>query len=179
MNICDIRKSKIFKKNNIPQTNNTAFKNENYQLALEQTFLKIDELMQLEEGKNELKLKAQQSKHSDDLLFEKNLGMNQNNSQLIIYKELFEPRGLENCDIAMYIGTTACVCLICNEDVYFANTGDSRAVIYKTNKETLQVTLDHKPNLESERQRIIKAKGWITDNRVKGYIINVRVVEFD
>ena len=51
--------------------------------------------------------------------------------------------------------------------MYIANAGDSRAIIIKNDK-IRKKTTDHKPDLNEEKKRIIKAGGWITDNRVKG-----------
>ena len=66
-------------------------------------------------------------------------------------------------------GTTACVCLIDEKEnkIYFANCGDSRAVLFKKNTAFPQ-SIDHKPELPIEKNRIINAKGWISMGRVKG-----------
>ena len=46
-----------------------------------------------------------------------------------IFKSLFDPKSQEDCDIAMYTGCTATVCLIDEKKAYFVNAGDSRIVI--------------------------------------------------
>lgn len=48
-----------------------------------------------------------------------------------------------------------------------ANAGDSRAVLSKS-KATVALSTDHKPDMESEKQRIIKAGGMVEDGRVEG-----------
>jgi len=62
-------------------------------------------------------------------------------------------------------GSCALVMLIIDNDLWFANTGDSRAVLssYKGQKFT-SITNDHKPSEESERKRIIKAGGQVYQN---------------
>ena len=74
---------------------------------------------------------------------------------------------MEDCDIAMFTGCTACVCVIHNDTAYFANAGDSRAIICK-NGIAYEMTTDHKPELETEKTRIYKAEGWVSEGRVKG-----------
>ena len=51
-------------------------------------------------------------------------------------------------------GSTAVACLLQGNELTCANVGDSRAVLYTSAKEALPLTNDHKPNRESERQRI-------------------------
>jgi protein phosphatase PTC2/3 len=55
--------------------------------------------------------------------------------------------------------------LIIDNDLWFANTGDSRAVLssYKGQKYT-SITNDHKPSEEAERKRILKAGGQVYQN---------------
>ena len=50
--------------------------------------------------------------------------------------------------------------LVIDDKVWIANTGDSRAVL-SSNKGSIfsQITNDHKPSEEPERQRIYKAGG--------------------
>lgn len=64
-------------------------------------------------------------------------------------------------------GCTANVILIKNGTLYVANAGDSRAVLSK-NKTMVELSTDHKPDMESEKQRITKAGGMVEDGRVEG-----------
>jgi serine/threonine protein phosphatase PrpC len=50
--------------------------------------------------------------------------------------------------------------LIIDNDLWFANTGDSRAVVsIGRGSKFDSITSDHKPSEEDERKRIIKAGG--------------------
>ena len=56
-------------------------------------------------------------------------------------------------------GSCAIAALIIEEYCYVANLGDSRAIVSKHRGKVIQaITLDHKPSMEAEQQRII-AKG--------------------
>ena len=124
----------------------------------------MDELMKTKEGKNELKQLSKQSKLDDEEISKKTF--NNDNSEII--SNILNIRKYEE-DISYMTGTTACVCLIDekNNKIYFANCGDSRAVLCKRNTAFPQ-SIDHKPDLPIEKNRIINAKGWISMGRVKG-----------
>ncbi|XP_063701615.1 uncharacterized protein LOC134831738 [Culicoides brevitarsis] len=65
-------------------------------------------------------------------------------------------------------GCTAVVALIRGNDLYVANAGDSRCVICRAG-ETIEMSLDHKPEDQIEFDRIKKAGGRVTvDGRVNG-----------
>lgn len=81
--------------------------------------------------------------------------------------------GRDDEDIAFGAGCTACSALITPTEIYIANAGDSRAVlaVKKSDKlSSLELSVDHKPELAEERQRIEKAGGFVEDNRVKGIL---------
>ena len=65
------------------------------------------------------------------------------------------------------MGCTAVTALIRGKHVYIANTGDSRCVISRKGIAE-PLTLDHKPVLLEEAERIMKAGGFVRDNRVNG-----------
>lgn len=75
------------------------------------------------------------------------------------------PRAVEYC------GSTACVVLQTENNLWVINVGDSRCVLCNKNGEAVQLTVDHKPNLTEEKKRIEKLGGKITfdgvDWRVK------------
>lgn len=59
-------------------------------------------------------------------------------------------------------GSCAVCVMIVGEMCYVANVGDSRAVLsIDGGKQVLSLTKDHKPNEESEKQRVIQGGGKI------------------
>lgn len=79
------------------------------------------------------------------------------------------PRAVEYC------GSTACVGIHSKEDdkqyLWIINVGDSRAILCNKDGKSVQLSIDHKPNLPEEKKRIESLGGKITfdgvDWRVK------------
>ena len=140
---------------------NNNFKSGNYQKALSENFLRLDTLMEEPQGKSELKEEAKKSKLEDE-----KANSNQD-KKADMFRNLFDPKAQEDCDVAMFTGCTATVCLIDDKNAYFANAGDSRIVVCK-NGVAYAMTVDHKPDNEEERKRILKANGFVSDGRVNG-----------
>ena len=134
-------------------------------LALKETFIKMDEIMQTKEGIEEIKKYSRQSKEED----ERQSKNEPPNSQMQLLAQLMPAKDPEANDIFMRTGCTACVMGIdeTNKKIYFANAGDSR-VVYCRNGKAEEGSQDHKPEMESEKNRIYKADGWISEGRVKG-----------
>lgn len=130
--------------------------------AIVETFLKMDILMQDSEGKELLAQLAKKSKEEDDAQDKKTGNTNSN----LIANLLMEK---SDTDVALMTGCTACVCIIDEQEkkLYFANAGDSRVVLCKKGV-AYRMSIDHKPELEIEKNRITKADGWISDGRIKG-----------
>uniref|UniRef100_A0A6P7GYY9 protein-serine/threonine phosphatase n=1 Tax=Diabrotica virgifera virgifera TaxID=50390 RepID=A0A6P7GYY9_DIAVI len=65
-------------------------------------------------------------------------------------------------------GCTAVVALLQGNELYVANAGDSRCIVCRDGK-AIDMSFDHKPEDEPERERIVKAGGKVTaDGRVNG-----------
>ncbi|RZC32041.1 protein phosphatase 2C 21 [Asbolus verrucosus] len=65
-------------------------------------------------------------------------------------------------------GCTAVVALLQGNELYVANAGDSRCIVCRNGK-AIEMSFDHKPEDEPERERIVKAGGRVTsDGRVNG-----------
>lgn len=117
-------------------------KNENFKKgimdkALSETFLKMDELLQTPEGNKELMSIKSGGNVDDDVGY-----------------------GAES-----FAGCTANVCLIYKDDMYVANAGDSRCVLCSKGN-VVEMSIDHKPDQEAEKERIIKAGGYVMQGRV-------------
>lgn len=65
------------------------------------------------------------------------------------------------------MGCTAVAAMIRGKEITVANTGDSRCVISRKGVAE-PLTLDHKPVLLEEAERIMNAGGFVRDNRVNG-----------
>ncbi|KAH7696189.1 Protein phosphatase 2C containing protein [Aphelenchoides avenae] len=64
-------------------------------------------------------------------------------------------------------GTTAISAILTPDHIFFANLGDSRGLCSRKSNKTFS-TEDHKPYLEKERERIVKAGGSVMIQRVNG-----------
>ena len=133
--------------------------------ALKENFIKMDEIMQTLNGIEEIKKYARKSKEEDDIQSKNE----PSNPQSQILSQLIPQKNPESDEISLRTGCTACVCVIeeNSKKAYFANAGDSRVVLCKKGK-AIAMSIDHKPDLEKEKNRIYKADGWISDGRVKG-----------
>jgi len=113
-----------------------SFKTGHYEKALNDTFLKMDIMLQTPEGKKEVgQLKSEDGK-----------GDYQTES---------------------FAGCTANVVLIVDNEIYCANAGDSRCVL-ASKGQAVEMSHDHKPDNEIEKDRIQKAGGYISDGRING-----------
>lgn len=79
-------------------------------------------------------------------------------------------------EIAYAAGCTACSAIITPTEIIVGNSGDSRAVLARKSSSpggkftAVEMSVDHKPELPEEKQRIEKAGGFVEDNRVKGVL---------
>lgn len=62
-------------------------------------------------------------------------------------------RSLKSKAYAMDAGTTACVVFVTQDQIFCANSGDSRAVLCQNSK-AFPLSQDHKPNDHAEKLRI-------------------------
>lgn len=67
------------------------------------------------------------------------------------------------------VGSTGLLAIITPTHVVCANVGDSRCILSNSNvKQVVQLSIDHKPDLEFEKQRIMAAGGTVFRGRVCG-----------
>lgn len=144
---------------------NINFKKGNYKEAMIETFLRIDDLLIEADSMLELKEESKKSKEDD-----KTNDKNMDKSQMELFNQLFGKKNIEEENIAMHTGCTACACLVDQKSLYFTNAGDSRAILCRDGI-AYAMSEDHKPDLPGEKDRIYKAEGWVSEGRVKGFII--------
>jgi serine/threonine protein phosphatase PrpC len=126
---------------------NKNYINEKYEDALTETFIKMDSLMRADDG--DVKLNQYTKKEGDSGGFEGYSGMD------------------SSSNIAICCGCTACVVLIVGDTIYCANAGDSRCVLSQ-NKSEVPLSYDHKPSNPEEEERIKRAGGYVSFDRVNG-----------
>ena len=73
------------------------------------------------------------------------------------------------------MGCTSVVALVANNTIYCGNAGDSRCILYKGDK-VIPLSVDHKPSLKSESDRIAAAGGTIENGRVNGNLNLTRTI---
>lgn len=132
--------------------------------ALEETFLKMDEIMLEEPGRLELIELFKKSKEDG-----KKIKENSKNAQIESLREAIDPKEQPDAQISLFTGCTANVLVIRGGILYFANAGDSRSVLCKRGQ-CYQMSMDHKPTLENELKRIERAGGWVSEGRLLGNI---------
>lgn len=128
--------------------------------ALRRSFLKVDEELEKDNGKEELATMKRKNPPNKAPLF-KLLG-DINGAGGAGGEQGAEQLALDS------IGCTANVILIDKmEKIYIANAGDSRCVLGRNGK-AVPLSFDHKPDDEIELRRIEKAGSVVTEGRVDG-----------
>ena len=146
---------------------NPKFKEKSYGDALTDTFYEIDEMLLKPENRKELRLFK--GDKGEKIL---KPGEKKITDSAAASKEIDEP-------FESTAGCTANVALIVGNDVYVANAGDSRCVIGEGGKFE-ELSIDHKPDNEGEKARIIKAGGSVFNGRVNGNLSLSRALgDFD
>ncbi|AQK69065.1 hypothetical protein Zm00014a_014560 [Zea mays] len=134
--------------------------------AVHRAFFRMDEMMQGQRGWRELSALGDKiNKFSGMIegLIWSPRGSDSNNQQ----DDWASEEGPHSDFAGPTCGSTACVALIRNTQLVVANAGDSRCVISRGGK-AYNLSRDHKPELAAERERIMKAGGFIHMGRVNG-----------
>uniref|UniRef100_A0A1D1Y4V1 protein-serine/threonine phosphatase n=1 Tax=Anthurium amnicola TaxID=1678845 RepID=A0A1D1Y4V1_9ARAE len=142
--------------------------------AVQKAFFRMDEMMQGQRGWRELAI----------------LGDKINKLSGMLEGLIWSPKGGNSHDLAddwafeegphsdfsgPTSGCTACVAIIRNNQLIVANAGDSRCVISRKDQ-AYDLSRDHKPDLEVERERILRAGGFIHAGRVNGSLNLARAI---
>ena len=159
--------------------NTDEFKKEKYEDALKKAFETIDQTLKdnTEETRQQLK-KIQEIERKKELLNKKPIEndlSDKEQNDLEVFKSILNPRKLDNCNISMFTGTTACVCLIIENTIYIANAGDSRCVIIKKEEKNYKIdmqTKDHRLVDPDEKRRIEVDDGFVdnSNSRLNGVL---------
>jgi len=125
--------------------NSAKYQNGDYEGALKDTYLLMDQLLLSDTGVKERYsiFKGQREVYANDLPLAR--------------REL--PTS----------GSTAVVALLKRRHLWVANAGDSRCVLISGGR-ALELTHDHKPSVPTELFRIREAGGSVTENRVNGVL---------
>lgn len=126
--------------------------------ALKNGFLKTDEMLQQEQGMSEcfkIRKEVARRKHGND----NNDDDDDDDDEMGITES----------------GSTAVTCFITGKTIYCANAGDSRAVMCRAGK-AINLSDDHKPMDDIEKERIEKANGFVEDKRVNGTLAVARAI---
>ncbi|CAG2112118.1 unnamed protein product [Medioppia subpectinata] len=123
---------------------NKNYKNRNYETALKETFMALDDLLMNPQSIREL------------------VAIRQSYSKVPITKSTAP--GIAS-------GCTATVVLVKDGFLYCANCGDSRSILSRNGK-AYPLSADHKPDDDNEKRRIETAGGEVTSGRIN-YGINV------
>lgn len=137
-----------------------GYESSNIELGLKQSFLKVDEELEKESGKEELAAMKRKNPPNKAALFKLLGDINGGGNG----------SGEQTQDQLMLdsIGCTANVILIDKmKKIYAANAGDSRCVLARKGK-AVPLSFDHKPDDEGELKRIEKAGSVVTEGRVDG-----------
>lgn len=97
-------------------------------------------------------------------------------------QEIISTGGITLCDQIRMItitptipGSTAICCLVTQKHLFFANCGDSRAVLSRGGKVALS-TYDHKPINPTEKERIQRAGGSVMIQRVSACLGKLSII---
>ncbi|GKC07958.1 probable protein phosphatase 2C 60 [Tanacetum coccineum] len=134
--------------------------------AAQKSFLRMDEMMCGQRGWRELAILGNKMDQFSGMI--EGLIWSPRSGNLKALEDNWSPEeGPHSNYDGPTCGSTACVAIIHNNQLVVANAGDSRCVLSRKG-EAYNLSKDHKPDLEVEKERIYKAGGYIQFGRVNG-----------
>ncbi|MCQ2820446.1 MAG: protein phosphatase 2C family protein, partial [archaeon] len=153
-------------------TTNENFKNYKYEIGLREAFLSLDKSLSDENNRKIILEQSQKEseKEEEDFLQPSAEFSEEDKEQVKLFQKIFDPRNLEDCNVAMFTGSCGCVCLFGANDIYLAHLGNTQAIMFNENKKVFLKTQNHTTSSDEDKKRIELAEGFIEDKKVNGVI---------
>ena len=154
---------------------NKNFLIDKYKEGITETFFELDKNFTTKEAQEEL------AKYSEEFKPEKEKELKEINDlcspneklnkeeleQVMAFNEVFDPRNIENANIAEFTGATGMILAVCYKDILIAYAGNSRCLILDKDGKIINQTKDHTLKLENEKKRVDLARSFNDDEEEK------------
>ena len=154
---------------------NQNFLTDKYKEGIIETFFELDKNFTTKEAQEEL------VKYSEEFKPDKEKELNEINDlcspneklnkeeleQVMAFNEVFDPRNIENANIAEFTGATGMILAVCYKEILIAYAGNSRCLILDKDGKIISQTKDHTLSLENEKKRVDLARSFNDDEEEK------------
>ena len=154
---------------------NKNFLTDKYKEGITETFFELDQKFTTKEAQEEL------VKYSEEFKPEKEKELNEINDlcspnekltkeeleQVMAFNEVFDPRNIENANIAEFTGATGIIIAVCYKEILIAYAGNSRCLILDKDGKIINQTKDHTLLSENEKKRVDLARSFNDDEEEK------------
>ena len=154
---------------------NNNFNTEKYKDGITETFFELDKNFTTKEAQEELAKyseefkpeKDKELKEINDLCSPNEKLSNEELEQVMAFNEVFDPRNIENANIAEFTGATGMIIAVCYKEILIAYAGNSRCLILDKDGKIINQTKDHTLLLENEKKRVDLARSFNDDEEEK------------
>ena len=154
---------------------NKNFISEKYKEGITETFFDLDKSFREKEAQEELAKYAEEFKPDKEKeikeindLCSPNEKLNQEElEQVMAFNEVFDPRNIENANIAEFTGATGMIIAVCYNQILIAFAGNSRCLILDDKGKVIKSTKDHTMKDENEKKRVDLARSFNDEEEEK------------
>ena len=154
---------------------NKNFIAEKYKEGITETFFELDKSFREKEAQEELAKYAEEFKPDKEKeikeindLCSPNEKLNQEElEQVMAFNEVFDPRNIENANIAEFTGATGMIIAVCYNQILIAFAGNSRCLILDDKGKVIKSTKDHTMKIENEKKRVDLARSFNDEEEEK------------
>ena len=154
---------------------NKNFIDEKYQEAFRETFFDLDKSFKTKEAQEELakyslELKPEKEKELEEInnLCSSDEKLNKEElDQVMAFNEVFDPRNIENANIAEFTGATGMIIAVCYNNILIINAGNSRCLVLDKNGKIIKKSVDHTMKDENEKKRVELARSFNDEDEEK------------
>ena len=154
---------------------NKNFIEEKYKEGITETFFELDQSFKTKEAQEELakyseEFKPEKEKEIKEInnLCGENEKLNEEElKQVMAFNEVFEPRNIENANIAEFTGATGMIIAVCYNQILIAYAGNSRCLVLDKDGKIIKNTKDHTMKDENEKKRVDLARSFNDEDEEK------------